>query len=122
MRGSDGVRVQRGDVWLVDLEPTVGNEQGGRRPVIVVSSDGYNRRRVRVVVVVPITRTDRGYPTHLPLPAGSGGLDYRSFAMTEQIRVASVERFGRWLGRMDRETMDRVSALLIAVLDLWPDD
>lgn len=114
--------MQRGDVWLVDLEPTIGNEQGGHRPVIVVSSDGYNRRRVRVVVVVPLTRTDRGYPTHLPLAAGNGGLDYHSFAMTEQIRVASLERFGRWLGRMDRETMDRLSALLIDVLELWPDD
>lgn len=123
MRGADAsVRALRGDVWLTDLEPTVGNEQGGRRPTIVVSSDGYNGRRVRVVVVVPVTRTNRGYPTHLELPSGSGGLDRRSFAMTEQIRVVSLDRFNRWFGRLDQETMDRLSELLIDVLDLWPDD
>ena len=45
----------RGEVWDVDLNPVIGHEQGGKRPALVVSADGFNKTQAGLVIVVPIT-------------------------------------------------------------------
>src|SRR3954470_784767 len=57
----------RGEVWMADLDPTVGHEQGRRRPVLIVSHDRLNRGPAGLVVAVPITGTARGIATHVPV-------------------------------------------------------
>jgi mRNA interferase MazF len=68
----------RGEVWLAELDP---GEQGGTRPVLVVSTKAFNAWPVGLVIVVPITTRDRGFAHHVGI-AGSG-LDRSSFAMPE---------------------------------------
>ena len=68
--------IQRGEVYFVDLEPTVGREQAGRRPVVVVSNDTLNGLPL-VILTVPGTRRFHSpftYPSNVHVPAGEGGL------------------------------------------------
>lgn len=94
----------RGEVRLVDLEPTRGSEANKRRPAIVVSNDRANAAVTGlgrgVVTVVPVTsNTARVFPFQALLPAAETGLRADSKAQAEQVRSIAVERVGRVLGR-----------------------
>ncbi|MGI6209653.1 MAG: type II toxin-antitoxin system PemK/MazF family toxin [Anaerolineae bacterium] len=69
-----GFLPSRGDIWLVDLGPTPGHEQAGRRPALVVSTDAFNQGPAGLVVVLPITTTERGIPLHVPVNPPEGGV------------------------------------------------
>ena len=64
----------RGEVWDVDLNPVIGHEQGGMRPALVVSADGFNKTQAGLVIVVPITSKTKGIRTHVPIDPPEGGL------------------------------------------------
>lgn len=106
-----------GDVVWVDLDPTQGREQRGGRPALVVSSDDYLASVRDLVVVVPVTSVDRGWPHHVAL-TGATGLSRPSFAMTEQPRTVSTTRIGRRLGAADAATRAAVGDWLRDFLDL----
>jgi mRNA interferase MazF len=108
----------RGDVVLVNLDPTVGHEQGGLRPALVISTDDLNRSPARLVIVAPITGTDRGIPAHIKVPAREGGLTKPSVIMVDQIRTLSRQRITRRLGAVSSATMGRVEDCLKLILDL----
>lgn len=96
----------RGEIWLVDLEPTRPSEANKRRPAVIVSNDRANataRRLGRgVVAVVPLTtNTSNVYPFQVLLPAGRAGLSSDSKAQAEQIRSVSVSRLVHPIGRLD---------------------
>jgi mRNA interferase MazF len=99
--------VAYGEVWLADLSPTRGREQEGRRPVLVVSPDRFNRGPL--VIAVPFTRTPRGTPLHVAVEPPEGGLRTLSFAMCEQIRALSRERLTRSWGEVSASTMSQVT-------------
>jgi mRNA interferase MazF len=101
-----------GDVLLCDLNPVAGREQGGIRPVLVVS---YHRYSVipGLFLAVPLTTRDRGLDHHIRIPADDHtGLRQVSFAMTEQVRAMSDQRAGRQLGSVSTETLTAVSRYL----------
>ena len=101
-----------GDVLLCDLNPAAGREQGGIRPVVVVS---HHRYAVipGLFLAVPLTTRDRGLDHHVRIPADDvTGLKQVSFAMTEQIRAMSDQRAGRQLGRVSGETLTTISRYL----------
>ena len=54
----------RGEIWLVDLDPTMGHEQAGTRPALVVSTDYLNSSSADLVILVPLTTVKRGIPLH----------------------------------------------------------
>lgn len=108
----------RGEVWLIDLDPTVGHETGRRRPCIVVSSNLLNQGQAGLAVVVPLTTRERGIPFHVPVEPLVGGLRQRSVAKCEEVRSVSVERFvARW-GMVDNATLRLVADRLSVVLHL----
>jgi mRNA interferase MazF len=79
--------VRRGDVFMANLDPTIGVEIKKKRPVIVVSNDTINQFS-RLVIVVPLTTNIfRLSPSHVLIPKGEGGLGQDSQALTEQIRA-----------------------------------
>lgn len=84
-----------GDVVWAELDPTVGREQGGRRPVVVVASRGFLDVVDTLAIVVPVTSADRSWPNHVRLSQ----LGRPSFAMTEQVRAMSRNRLHGVLGR-----------------------
>ncbi len=108
----------RGEVWLTDLNPTRGHEQAGRRPVLVVSEDLFNRGPAGLVIVLPMTSTLRNVPSHVPIDPPEGGVEHRSAVLCDAVRSISSERLiTRW-GAVERQTMAAVEDRLRILLRL----
>jgi mRNA interferase MazF len=112
----------RGDVFWADLAPRSGAEQSGRRPVIVVSHDGFNRiPGWRSVIVVPVSTSEsqagRG-PTAVPLDAGSGGLKKGGVALCHQVTTLDRAKLTERVGSLSPDTLSRIGDGLQAALDL----
>jgi mRNA interferase MazF len=99
---------RQGDVWETRLEPVVGHEQGGTRPVLIVSVDQISSGQGEMCIVVPFTRTDRGTPIHVRVDPPEGGLTSVSFALPENVRSISRERLARRLGGVRDATLEQV--------------
>ncbi|MGZ8778551.1 MAG: type II toxin-antitoxin system PemK/MazF family toxin [Thermoanaerobaculia bacterium] len=100
-------RVLRGDILWADLNPVVGHEQAGQRPVVVLSHDVFNDRSGTVIAVAVSSPEPRaGYP--LSLEITSAKLPKRSWAKIGQVRTLSVERLGRKIGRIAPEELVRI--------------
>lgn len=111
-------RPLRGEVWWVTLDPTVGREQAGRRPGLVVSVDALNQSAAELVILLPITTREKGVRSHVEIPAGEAGLATRSFAKCEDIRSVSTERLITRQGRVQPATFAAVEDRLRALLGL----
>jgi mRNA interferase MazF len=100
-------RVLRGDVIWAELNPTVGTEQAGSRPVVVISEDIFNERSGTVIAVAVTSQQPRAnFP--LTLEITSVKLPKRSWVKIGQIRTLSVERLGKKLGRMSIEELSEI--------------
>ena len=117
-RGLVVAAVVRGDVWWVDLDPVVGHEQGRRRPAVVVSADAFTTTGAELVIIVPLTRTDRRMVLHVRIDPPEENLSAPSFAMTEQIRTVSTLRLGSRLGAVAPPTLRRIERRLGWLLGL----
>ena len=95
--------MRTGEVWLVDFGNTVGKEQGGLHPAVVVSADPLNKSRAGEVVVVPVTTSRRALPSHVEIDTGASGLDAVSYAKCEDVKSVSEDRFIARLGIVDTE-------------------
>jgi mRNA interferase MazF len=109
--------MRRGDVVWVDLDPARGSEPDKRRPAVVVSNDGANRRAQVLnrgfVTVVPVTSTTtRAYPFQVSLPAGSCGLPRASKAQGEHVRSIAIERIGNVAGRLPADLLVELDSAL----------
>jgi mRNA interferase MazF len=101
-----------GDVLLCDLNPVAGREQGGLRPVVVVSHPRY-ASVPGLFIAIPLTTRHRGLDHHIKIPAtDQTGLKQVSYAMTEQIRAMSTERAGRRLGAVSEDALTAISRYL----------
>ena len=108
----------RGDVWMVDLSPTRGREQDGMRPALVLSVDKFKHCPAELAIVVPMTKTERRIPTHVPVPAGEAGLSYNSYIKCEDIRSISRDRFVRHMGEVTPPRIERVQRYVRLLLGL----
>jgi len=114
--------MRRGEIWEAELQPRSGSEQSGRRPVVVLSNDGFNAIPTwRSVVVVPCSTSDkqraRG-PTAVALKRGAGGLRKGSVALCHQITTVDRSKLvARW-GALDVDELAAVEDGLRAALDL----
>src|SRR5579871_2982643 len=100
-------RILRGDIVWADLDPTIGREPSGRRPVLVVSHDVFNERSGTVIAVALSSQPQRaGFP--LTLELRTRGLPKKSWAKISQIRTLSVERIGRRLGHASAEELSQI--------------
>jgi mRNA interferase MazF len=96
------VTPERWTVWLANLDPVVGSEQGRTRPVLVVSDTKLNQI-LPVVNVLPITSRKRNrhiYPNEASIPAGVAGLDVESIVLCYQIRTLDKQRLRKRLGAL----------------------
>ncbi len=97
------MEVHEGDVFLANMDPTVGVEIKKTRPVIVVSNEWINQFSQLVVVVPVTTSTQKVSPSHVLISPGQGGLDHLSKALTEQIRAMDKSRLIQRLGKLEKE-------------------
>ena len=64
----------RGDVWSVKFDPTLGRDQAGTRPAVVISVDKFDHGPTELVIVLPITSKDKRQPIHVSVTPPEGGL------------------------------------------------
>ena len=109
--------VRRGDIYYADLNPVIGSEEGGERPVLILSNDLGNRYGT-TVIAAPITsrkRTLHELPTHYFLD-NMDGLPKASMVLLEQIRTIDKKRLYHWITRLNtRQMKSIVIPLLISV-------
>lgn len=110
----------RGSLWWADLGVPRGSAPGYRRPVLVVSSDRFNRSRIRTVIVAAVTTSSRAAaaPGNVPLTAGTAGLDRDCTVNVSQLLTLDREDLGEPLGVLDARTIRRVDDGLRLVLSL----
>lgn len=107
-----------GEVWMVDLNPTKGHEQAGKRPALIVSVDLFNQGPAGLVVVLPITTKFKGIPFHVAVDPPEGGLNRKSFIKCEDVRSVAKERLSRRCGSVSPQTMIAVEDRLRILLGL----
>ena len=113
------MRLGRGAVVVVELDPTIGREQRGVRPCVVVSDpDVIGDQRFPLVCVVPVTGTPGEGLLYPPLAPGQSGLAKKSFALIDQLRSIDKRRIRRVFGELAREEMAVVDEGLAAFLGL----
>src|SRR4051812_37295335 len=118
MNPQPGMTPSRGDVVMVNLDPKVDHEEGGQQPALVVSVDQMNRSPAGMIVIAPITGTDRNTPAYVRVAVPEGGLTKASVVMVDQIRTVSRLRIARRLGAVSPSTMGQVEHNLKLVLGL----
>jgi mRNA interferase MazF len=106
------VSIKRGDVFLVNFDPTIGSETRKTRPAVVVSND-INNTHSPVISISPISsKINRVYSFEVEIPAGSGGLTTRSKVMVNQTRAVDKIRLQKNLGILPPEIMQSVNRAL----------
>ncbi|MEQ8384340.1 MAG: type II toxin-antitoxin system PemK/MazF family toxin [Coleofasciculus sp. A1-SPW-01] len=113
------LQIRRGDVVLCDLNPVVGTEQAGIRPVVILQIDRANAVSPHTIIA-PFTTKIRQklLPSHVFVPAGVGGLSQNSVILCEQIRVIDKSRIIRVLGHLDDIYLQELAQALCTILDL----
>ena len=114
-------RYKRGDVWLANLDPVIGSEQGKTRPVVIIQNDVANEYSP-VVIVAAITTAvgPKEYPTEVRVSAPEGGVKKDSVILLNQIRTIDKRcLIERW-GELNPETMEKVNEALKISLGLLP--
>jgi len=115
------VKLGRGAVVVVELDPTLGREQRGVRPCVVVSDpDVISDQRFPLVCVVPVTGTPGEGLLYPPLAPGQSGLGKKSFALIDHLRSISAKDFlprPLWPGAEEIAAIDEGLALFLGIGD-----
>lgn len=111
--------IKRGDIFYAELNPVIGSEQGGTRPVLIISNDTGNRYSPTVIVAAITSRvqTKAKLPTHAEVNDFEG-LDTNSVVLLEQIRTIDKQRLKQYMGMMPDNIMARVDKALAISISL----
>ncbi len=111
--------MKRGDIYLAVLDPVIGSEQGGKRPVVIVQNNAGNRH-APTIIAVPLTgsQSKPSLPTHVPIPEGEGGLWRPSTALCEQVRTLEKTRLERRIGSLPPKRLRQIGEALKRSLDI----
>lgn len=112
-------KFNRGEIWIIDLDPTIGREQAKKRPCLILSSNSFNKTSVGLVIVIPITTKKKNIPLHIPIDPGQSGLKIFSYIMCEQIRSVSIERIENYSGKLDEDILLEIEYILKKILDFY---
>jgi mRNA interferase MazF len=100
-------RILRGEIRWANLNPTLGHEQSGLRPVLILSNDVFNER-MQIVIAIALTSKQPRFGFPLALEIDSAALPKKSWALMGQVRTLSAERIGKKLGLVSIEEIDRI--------------
>ena len=109
--------IKRGDIFFADLNPVVGHEQGGKRPVLVIQNDTGNRHSPTVIIAPITSAIKKALPTHMPL-VNIDGIIENSILMLEQIRTIDKSRLTSYVANLGGSTMKEVDSLAKVSLQL----
>ena len=105
--------MKRGDIYRADLDPVIGSEQGGVRPVLIIQNDTGNLHSPTVIVAAITSRRKKAQmPVHVLITTEESGLPADSVVLTEQVRTLEKSRLSRYLGHLAEGAMARIDAAL----------
>ena len=109
--------IKKGDIYYASLNPVIGSEQSGERPVVVLQNDCGNKYSP-TVIVAPLTKIIKKekLPTHI-LIHNNEFLRYNSLILLEQIRVIDKSRIISYMGSLLDYQLDKVNRALVDVFD-----
>lgn len=111
------MEIARGDVFLADLSPVIGSEQGGFRPVLVVQNDVGNKYSPTVIIAAITSQlTKAKLPTHIELSSDKFNLSKDSVVLLEQLRTLDKKRLRDKICVVDKTTMKKVDIALMISL------
>ena len=111
--------IARGELYIADLNPVVGSEQGGLRPVLVIQNDMGNRYSPTIIVLAVTSQLQKArLPTHVQVPAAGHGLEKDSVVLAEQIRTLDKRRLHERIGQLRPDYMEAVARALAVSLGL----
>ena len=111
------MQIRRGDVFFADLDPVIGSEQGGNRPVLVIQNDVGNIYSPTIVIVPLTTRMKKKLSTHVPIILNG----CPNVVLGEQMRTISKSRLQDRIGRLSKQDMCKVNYAIqvsIGLIDL----
>jgi mRNA interferase MazF len=112
---------RRGQIYYADLNPVIGHEQAGRRPVLIIQNDIGNRFAPMVIVAaISSSLSKKSYPTEVRVPASASGLSRDSTIRLDQIRTLDKRRLQNYVGQLDTEVMLLVDEAIKISLGLVP--
>ena len=110
--------IKRGEIYWVNLDPTIGSEIRKTRPAVVVSND-INNLHAQTVTVVPLsTSIGKVHPFEVLLPAGLTGTREESKAKANQVRTVDKQRLGKGAGLVPENLMEKLEEAIRLHLDL----
>ena len=114
----ENYEIKKGDVYFASLNPIIGSEQDGERPVVVVQNNLANKHSP-TIIVVPITTVLKRMelPTHIPI-SKNRFLKKDSMILVEQIRAIDKKRLKAYLGHLKPEQMKLVDNAIVNVFEL----
>ena len=113
------MEIVRGDIFIADLDPVVGSEQGGVRPVLIVQNNRGNRFSPTVICAAMTSKVSKNdLPTHVWIAAQESGLKCDSLVLCEQIRTLEKRRLRSRAGHIEGLSMARVNRALETALEL----
>ncbi|MFO1442862.1 type II toxin-antitoxin system PemK/MazF family toxin [Bacillus sp. Bva_UNVM-123] len=111
--------VKRGDVYLADLSPVVGSEQGGMRPCVVIQNNIGNRFSPTVIIAAITSQIGKAkLPTHVEIRANRFGFPKDSVILMEQLRTIDKSRLSEKLTRLDEDMMSKIDYSIMISLGM----
>ena len=107
------MQVKRGDVYYAELDPVIGSEQGGVRPVLIVQNDVGNKYSPTIICAAITSQINKAkLPTHIEIDCTKYTLVKDSVVLLEQVRTVDKKRLREKIGHLDENFMSRVDRAL----------
>jgi len=110
------MNINRGEIWLIDFNPTIGREQAGVRPALILSVNEFNNSLASKVIALPLTSKNKGIPLDVEITPPDGGIIKNSYIKCEDLRSLSknrlIEKWGIITDVKLSEVEDKVKLLL----------
>lgn len=109
--------IKRGELYYADLNPVIGSEQGGIRPIVVLQNDVGNKYSPTIIAAATTSKLAKAkLPTHIDLPVEVGGMPKHSVILLEQIRTIDKSRIKEKIGQLPPDIIAQINnALLISL-------
>lgn len=107
------MKIRRGDVFFAELDPVIGSEQGGVRPVLIIQNDvGNQHSPTTIVAAITGQMCKAKLPTHVDLAGRENGLSKNSVVLVEQVRTIDKKRLKERICTLDKNIMEQVDQAL----------
>lgn len=115
--------IKRGDLFFANLNPVIGSEQGGLRPVVVIQNDIGNTYSPTTIVAAITSQIKRAkLPTHVEIKRNKSHLERDSVILCEQLRTIDKKRLSEKIGQLDGDTMLKIDNALGVSIGLTSPD